>query len=489
MQPLRLHMNTTKSPLIDLFIFSFCALCIGALTSSCAEDDCANSDDPCCGSIDCVSEPPYLCPTSLNVDVLSYFELVSFNGSGNPHQYAGDGLFRGDNARSKLFEMTLFDNYKLSFHVIVNFDQQHRLTSVLIQMQEIDSHISVEWGGERVKEVILEDLPLGIFSIARTPFDAIMWAQPLTEHHPLIEPFVARSLRLSDGPVIEVWPNPMLPPLRSPQDEWTQALLTEHPWLGDDIIRRARVVYEDASSSALSSDWFFNAEDTPSRRARMRSGDGLESVEMFSVSLPGEETLEGVAHYTLNTQGEPTGLELQNAQGEVLLWTTSTESATPDADAPPTAARQVTWIAAPSPQAPPTQTMRLYIDNQDRLVGVHFASDGPTLMNTTAAQSDAFRARIDYISFNRMVLLRDDGLNGSVDSLEVLKTSASGESLYGLRFSPSRCAGSVGIGDWSDTTLAPRALSALRKHPCAPGHPYSGLAYCSEANAIELPPR
>jgi hypothetical protein len=477
MQPLRLHINSdnivniVKSPWIMRFILSLCALSICAWVSSCSEDGCAPSDDPCCGDSECVRKTPK-CTTVFSSEILygpyiSYYEGCSFTSQRE------------------------FEDSAYEFISDISRDQIQTPSGYL------EVNIDVKRDGERIQEVSMREVPLGIVEMTRTSFDVIAWNQPLTEHHLLIAPFVARSLRLYNDPVIEVWPHPMLPPLRSPLDELTQALLSEKPWLGTYIIHDAWGIYPQTSDADFAANWFFRSSTTREVRARMHRDAQRESIEMFTWGET-ETTLEGVAHYTLNAQGEPTGLELQDAQGEVLLWTSSTESTTPDADAPPTAARQVTWIAAPSPQAPPTQTLRLYLDDADRLVGVHLASDGPTLMNTTTAQANPFRARIDYSVPQHTVLIRDDGLDGSINSLEVLQTDAEGAPLYGLRFSEPFIGDSSTdwsnlnlaqlLGDWSEThlaNLAQRALSALSQHPCIV---MEGHCYPESMTAVTLPP-
>jgi hypothetical protein len=470
-------------------IFLCCVLSVGVLGSSCTEDDCARSDDPCCGVTNCVRAPSDKeCAKSPDVHVFSYDRLSFFVGS----EAFGEGQFLGAlyGPIAALIKTEVFQRWEAPLSLSTTFDQRRRLTAALIDVYDgsVEVNIDVAWEGERVQEVSVSALPSGVLGMTSLPFDVIAWNRPLTEHHPLIAPFVARTLRLQDDPVVEVWPHPMLPPLHSPQD------ISQAPWLGAYIIGDARVVDAATSDADRASDWFFHDPAADDVQARMRRGERLESVEMFSVRDDRAPTLEGVAHYTLNAEGAPIGLELQDGQGEVLLWTTSTESATPDADAPSTAARQVTWIAAPSPQAPPIQTLRLYLDDQDRLVGVHLDSRNPTLMNTTIAQANPFRARIDYSASQRAVLVRDDGLDGSIDSLEVLQTDAEGAPLYGLRFFPSRCEVSAAIGDWSDTNLVKRALSALRRHPCAPGYPnasldpQSGVSCDRNAYPVTLPP-
>jgi hypothetical protein len=487
--PPRQHLHIEQSQPMKRWILLCCALSVGALVSSCTEDHCARSDDPCCGVTSCVRAPSdKACAKSPDVHVFSYDRLSFFVGS----EAFGEGEFLGAlyGPIAALMKTEVFQRWEAPLSLSTTFDQRRRLTAALIDVYDgsIAVNFDVAWEGERVQEVSMSALPSGVLGMTRFPFDAITWNQPLTEHHPLIAPFVARSLRLQDDPVVEVWPHPMLPPLHSPQD------ISQAPWLGAYIIGDARVVYPATSDADRAADWSLNDPTAYEVRARMRRGDGRESVEMFSVRDDRAPTLEGVAHYTLNPEGAPIGLELQNAQGEVLLWTSSTESATPDADAPPTSTRQVTWVASPSPDAKATQTLRLYLDDQGRLVGVHFASSNPTLMNTTIAQANPFRARIDYSASQRAVLMRDDGLDGSIDSLEVLQTDAEGAPLYGLRFFPSRCEVSAPIGDWSDTNLVKRALSALRRHPCGPGYPNASIdpmnaVPCDRnAYAVTLPP-
>lgn len=141
------------------------------------------------------------------------------------------------------------------------------------------------------------------------------------------------------------------------------------------------------------------------------------------------ESLRSRFATTFDAQGVPVAYRTEDAEGVTTKYTWTVSSDAPHEDSPDGTVRQKSWFSAPDEGQPPTFVLTLYIDAQGQLTGARRFSEGRS-----------YQIRVERIG-DRLVLLRDDGLDNSIDYFEVLQVNAENQPILSLAVSTARWGG------------------------------------------------